>query len=138
MKKILFGGVTGGVAFFFLGWLVYGILLMNYTSTNYNQCAARSMEEMIWWAMILSNLAFGFLLSIIFSWTDTKGMLAGAKIAGIIGLLIAISIDFSMYSMSTMFLHFTTVFVDIIAYTLMTTIAGVLIAWVMGMVKEKV
>jgi PAS domain-containing protein len=32
--KILRGTVTGGVVFFLLGWLVYGVLLMNYMTAN--------------------------------------------------------------------------------------------------------
>ncbi|MFZ4401940.1 MAG: hypothetical protein ACOYO1_18065 [Bacteroidales bacterium] len=136
-KKILFGGITGGIAYFFLGWLIYGILLNNFTMTNYNQAAARPMEEMIWWSMILANFAAGFLLSVIFNWSNTNGLLSGAKIGGIIGFILAISMDFSIYSMSTTFLNLTAVFVDIIAYGLMTAIAGALVAWVMGLLKEK-
>jgi len=135
-KKILLGGFAGGIAYFFLGWLIYGILLNNFTMSNYNQCAARPMEEMIWWAMILSNFAGGFLLSLIFSWSNTSNLLSGLKLGGIIGLVLAISMDFSIYSMSTTFLNLTAVFVDIIAYSFMTAICGALIAWVMGMVKE--
>ena len=29
-KKIIIGGIAGGIAYFFLGWLVYGILLANF------------------------------------------------------------------------------------------------------------
>ena len=135
-NKILLGGIAGGVAFFLLGWLVYGMLLMDYMTANYNQCAMRPMQDMIWWAMILSNLAFGFLLSIVFSWSNTTGVMAGAKVAGIIGLLLAISIDLSFYAMSTMYSNLTAVFVDIIVYTVMSAIAGVVVAWVMGMGKK--
>jgi hypothetical protein len=131
-NKILLGGIAGGVAFFLLGWLVYGILLMSYTTANYNQCAVRPMEDMVWWAMILSNLAFGFLLSIVFSWSNTKGALAGAKVAGILGFLVALSIDLSMYSMSTMFNRLSAVVVDVVAYTVMTVVAGIVVALVMG------
>ncbi|MFZ4401609.1 MAG: hypothetical protein ACOYO1_16380, partial [Bacteroidales bacterium] len=77
------------------------------------------------------------LLSVIFNWSNTNGLLSGAKIGGIIGFILAISMDFSIYSMSTTFLNISAVFVDIIAYGLMTAIAGALVAWVMGMVKEK-
>ena len=135
-NKILLGGITGGVTFLLLGWLVYGILLMDYMTANYNQCAMRPMEEMIWWAMILSNLAYGFLLSIVFSWSNTTGMMAGAKVAAIIGLLFAVSIDSGFYAMSSMFSNLTAVFVDIIAYTVMTAIGGAIVAWVMGMGKK--
>ena len=135
-NKILLGGIAGAVTFFILGWLVYGMLLTDYTTANFNQCANRPMEEMKWWAMILSNLAFGFLLSIVFIWSNTKGIMAGAKVGGIVGLLLAVSIDFSMYSMSNMFLNLTAVFVDIIVYTVLSTIVGVVVALVMGIGKK--
>lgn len=137
-NKILLGGLAGGVAFFLLGWLVYGVLLMNYMMANSNQCASRPMQEMVWWAMILSNLAYGFLLSIVFSWSNTKGIMAGAKVAVIIGLLLSTSIDLSFYAMSTMYQTLTPIFVDIIAYSCMSAITGVIIAWAMGMGKKEV
>ncbi len=39
--KILRGTVFGGIAYFLLGWLVWGILLMDFFSANMNQCANR-------------------------------------------------------------------------------------------------
>jgi len=131
-NKILFGGIAGGVSFFLLGWLIYGILLMEYSMANYNQCAARPMEGMVWWAMILSNLAFGFLLAIVFNWTNTHGIIAGAKVGGILGLMMAFSMDLSVYSMSTTFLHVSAVFVDIIVYAVMSAIVGAVVGLVMG------
>jgi len=135
-NKILVGGITGGVALFLLGWVIYGILLMDYSTANYNQCMNRPMQDMIWWSMILSNLALGFLLATIFSWTNTTGFMAGAKTAGIIGLLLSASMDFGYYSMTTMYANPTVIIVDIIAYTVYMAIAGSIVAWVMGMVKE--
>jgi hypothetical protein len=135
-NKILLGGLAGGATFFLLGWLVYGILLMDYTKANYNQCAMRPMEDMIWWAIILSNLAFGFLLSILFSWSNTSGIAAGIKVGGIIGLLMGISFDISMYSMSSMFSSLTAVCVDIIVYAILTAITGAVVGLVMGTVKK--
>lgn len=136
-SKILSGGIAGGVAFFLLGWLIYGVLLSDYTTENFNQCAAKPMEDMVWWAMILSNFAYGFLLSIVFGWSNTKNSLEGAKVAGIIGLLIAISMDLSIYSMSNMFSNFSALLLDIVVYTVMTAITGAIVAMVMGMGKKE-
>src|SRR3989339_1194885 len=97
-NKILLGGIIGGVSFFLLGWLIYGVLLMDYLTANYNQCAMRPMQEMIWWALVLSNLALGFLLSIVFSWSNTTGIMAGAKVAAITGLLLSLYLDLSFYA----------------------------------------
>ena len=135
-NKILVGGITGGVALFLLGWVIYGILLMDYSTANYNQCMNRPMQEMIWWSMIVSNLALGFLLATIFSWSNTTGFMAGAKTAGIIGLLLSASMDFGYYSMTTMYVNPSVIIVDIIAYTIYLAIAGAIVAWAMGMVKK--
>jgi len=135
-KKILVGGITGGVTLFLLGWVIYGMLLMDYSAANYNQCMNRPMQEMIWWSMILSNLALGFLLATIFSWSNTTGFMAGAKTAGITGLLLAASMDFGYYSMTTMYVNPSVIIVDIIAYTVYLAIAGAIVAWAMGMVKK--
>lgn len=136
-NKIILGGIAGGVASFLLGWLVYGVLLMDFWTNSYNHCAERPEEEMVWWALILSNFASGFLLAFIFSWSNTKGWLAGAKIAGIVALFMIIAYDLSFYSMSTMFNSLQVVIIDIIIGTVFTAIIGAVIGLVMGMGKKE-
>jgi hypothetical protein len=137
MNKVLFGGIAGAVAYFLLGWIIYGMLLIGYTTANYNQCAARPMEEMIWWAMILSSFAYGFVFAIVFDWSNTKGIMSGAKVGGILGLLFALSMDLSVYSMSSMFLNFTALIVEVIVYTAISVIVGGVVAYIMGMGKKE-
>ena len=134
-NKVLIGGIVGGVTFFLLGWLIYGMLMADYMKTNTNQCAMRPMEEMIMWAMILANLASGFMVAYIFNWTNTTTPMAGAKMAGLIGFLLSVSFDLSMYSMSSMFLNMNAVCIDIVVSTVMSAIGGAVVAWAMGMVK---
>jgi hypothetical protein len=107
-------------------------------TANYNQCATKPMEEMVWWAILLSNFVSGFLLAIIFSWTNTTGWMAVVKIAGIVAFLMIASFDLSMYSMSTMFGSLSVVFMDIIISTVFTVIIGAVIGLVMGMGKKEV
>ena len=134
--KIVAGGLAGGVAFFFLGWLIYGILLMNFMNAHSNQCAARQMQDMVWWAIILSNLVLGCLLALIISWSGTSGIAAGARIGAITGLLMALSIDLSFYSMTTFYTGLSVVAVDAVANSVMLAIVGMVIAWVFGMGKK--
>ena len=135
-NKILLGGLTGGGALFLLGWVIYGIILMDFATANYNQCMNRPMQEMVWWSLILSNLALGFLISTIFSWSGTTGLMAGAKVGGTIGILLSLSMDLSFYSMTTMYKDLSVMFVDIIVYTVYLAIAGAVVGWVMGMGKK--
>ena len=83
--KIILGGVAGGILFFILGYLVWGLALMGYYEANYNQCMAKEMEDFSWWAMILSNFVWAFLLAIIFKWADVGDFIGGVKVAGIVG-----------------------------------------------------
>ena len=135
-NKVIIGGLVGGVAFFFLGWIIYGMFLMDYLMANQNQCAMRPMEEMIWWSLILSNLAWAFAYAIIFSWSNISTFVGGLKAGIILGLLIATSIDLSFFSMTTMFNNLTIVVVDVLASTTMSAIGGGIIAAVMGMGKK--
>jgi len=135
-KKILLGGIAGGITFFLLGWIVYGMLLMDYTSANTNQSINKPMEEMTMWAMVLSNLAFGFLIAAGIVSSNQTGIMAGLKIGGTIGLLVSLSIDFGFYAMTTMFPTLAPLAVDVLVYTVLGAVTGLVVAWVAGMVKK--
>ena len=131
-SKLLMGTLAGGIAFFLLGWLVYGMLMGGYMAENMNHCAMKPEAEWAWWALILSNFVSALLITLVLSWSNTSGFMGGAKIGGTLGLLIGLGFDLSFYSMSTMFLSFTVVIVDVLVYTVMTGIVGGVIGWVLA------
>jgi hypothetical protein len=137
-NRILVGGIVGGVVFFLLGWLIYGIILAGYFAANGNPSIMRPMDQMIWWALILSNLSWGFTLAVIFSWSNTSGWMEGAKKGAVFGLLTALAIDLGYYAMSTMYSNIMPVLVDAVATVVMVGIGGALIAWAMGKSGKKV
>lgn len=77
--KILRGTLFGGIACFLLGWLVYGELLYNVFSSMTNTYANRPEGEMVWWAMILSNLLFALFLTLFLKWSGARGVADGLK-----------------------------------------------------------
>ena len=108
--KILRGTVFGGITYFVLGWLIYGIILNAFMQNNLNQCAARADDAMIWWAMIVASLVLALFLTLVLKWTGAKGIMAGIKTGALFGLLFGISVDLSNYSMSTTFNNLSAVF----------------------------
>ncbi len=136
-NKFLLGGIAGGIAFFFLGWLIYGVFLADFMQSNYDASLNRAEEDMIWWALIVANLAMGFLFAQILIWSNSKSLVDGAKVGGIIGILFGLNMDLSFYSMSTMFNSFMPVVVDILIFTIMSAIIGAIIVWAMNFIKEK-
>jgi len=133
--KILRGTLFGGIVYFLIGWLVYGILLMNFFSANMNQCAARPEGDMVWWSIILSNFTAALLLTLILKWSGAKGILDGLKTGALFGLLFALTIDLSSWSMTTMYSNFGLLVAEVAISTLLLGIIGMVIVLLWG--KEK-
>ena len=129
--KILRGTLFGGIVYFFLGWLVWGKLLMNFMSAHMNQCASRPDGEMFWWAIILSNLVAALLLTLILHWSKAKSIIDGLKFGALFGVLYASMIGFSFWSMTTMYSSIGVLLVDILVSTVVFAIVGLVIvlAW---------
>jgi hypothetical protein len=134
--KILRGTIFGGIVYFLLGWLVYGILLMGYFSANMNQCVAKPMGDMIWWAIIASNLVTALFLTLILKWSGAGGIMDGLKTGAIFGILLTLSYDLSSWSMTTMYKSFWSLVVDVAAGTFMLAIVGMMIILLQGREKS--
>ena len=130
--KVLFVGVLTGIFAFFFGWLVFGILIPD--STEYGvEGLMRGENEMVWWAMIISNLAWGLLLAYIFvRWASISTWWTGFKAALMIGFLITLSFDTGMYSMTNMFSDLTSLLIDLVLNTVYTGVLGALAGWLAG------
>lgn len=133
--KIIRGTLFGGITYFLMGWLVWGILLMDFYTANFNQCASRPEMEMIWWALIVSNLTTALFLTLFLKWSGAKGIVDGLKTGAIFGFLYSLSLDLGYYSMTTMFNNFTAIIVDVIVNTLVMAVIGLVIVLLWG--KEK-
>lgn len=138
-NKILLAGLAGGAVYFFLGWLLYGMLLMSFFEAHQGAGAAgatRAETDMVWWAMILGNLAAGMVLAIIFGrWANISTVKTGAAAGAVIAGLVALSYDLMIYSTTTMS-DLTGVLADVVVYAIMGAAAGAVVAWVLGYQKK--
>ena len=131
-KKFLTGTLVGGIAFFFLGYLFYGMALASF----FDQHAMGPMEELVWWALILGNMSSGALLTYIFlKWANVSSFGSGASAAAAIGFFSTLSIDLVRFATSNAF-DLTASLADVVVGTVMTAIAGGVIGVVLGMGKK--
>jgi hypothetical protein len=131
-KNYLLAGILGGIVYFLLGWLIYGMLLMNYMEENAGLALGVNRVDMLFWSIGLGSLLYGFFLSYIFSCVgQVKTVGSGAKTGAWIGFLVAGAIDFTMYG-TTNISTLNAVAVDILAATVMASITGTVVAWVLG------
>lgn len=131
-KNWLIKGITGGLIFFFLGWFVYGYLLSSYMDQQSNELyssMARPENEMVWWAMILSSLAIGLLIAFFLVNLKNSNRKNHFVTSAVIGLLYAVAVDFSQYSMTTI-ISLEGVLVDILAFTMISGVIGLLVSFV--------
>ena len=132
-KNFLIGGIVGGVLFFLLGWLFYGNLFAGYfkdhpgTATNVD----RAMDQFQWWALILGNLLFGFLLAYIFSKSGVTSLASGLVTGLVVGFLFSCSMDLVMYGTSNIMSKHTLA-ADIGITTVMWAVTGAVVGAILG------
>ena len=134
--KAILAGLAGGVFAFLGGWLVFGILLMDFYSANTTvyDGLMKEMPDMVW--LVISNLAWGFLYALIFSrWADIKSFGEGLKAGLLISFFIVLSFDASMYgfyNLNTL----TLTLVDICVGTVFGGLVGGVVGLVLGTGKR--
>lgn len=130
--KIIRGTIFGGIAFFILGFLVWGLALAGVMENMYDGTLNRPNEEMIWWAMIASNLILALLLTLTLKWAGAANWMDGLKIGAIVGGLYALSVDLGIYAMTTMIKGLEGILIDMLAYLVVCSITGAVIVLTWG------
>lgn len=134
MKKFLTGTLVGGIAFFFLGYLFYGVALAGFFSAHYATTATmKSMEDIVWWALIAGNISSGALLSYIFiKWANISSFGGGAGAAASVGFFLGLTMDLTRFATEGTF-DLTASLADVLVMTVMYGIAGGIIGALLGM-----
>jgi len=130
-SKTLIGGIAGGVLYFLLGYLIYGVLLPDFMMENYNSCMDRAMEDYAWWALISANFVWGFFLAITIHLSGAKNLLDGLKTSFVAGGLVSLGMALSFFSMSSMYHTRIGAVADVLISTAFFTLVGGIITLVM-------
>ena len=138
-QKFILGGLVGGVAYFLLGWVTYGMLLKDFMANNLSAPGTMRPEaDMIWWALIVGQFAGGFLLAYIIGKANATSPAAGAGVGFTVGLLVCLGYDLTMYAVSNTISSLKGLAVDVAISAVMGAIVGAVVGWVMGMSKKTV
>jgi len=130
--RILLAALAGGIAYFFIGWLVWGVLLMDTMRSLSNPVAGCEREMPIMWALAASNLIAGLLFAVIFDRWASISTFKGGFMGGILlGGLLALSWDLSIFAFMTSW-TLPTVAIDIAANIIVGGIVGGIVGWVLG------
>lgn len=131
-KKLLMGTIVGGIAYFFLGWIIYGMLLMSTMAQYSNSACMRADADMVWWAMIVGNLGFAALLTSVFLKSGVSSFASGAQAGAMIAFLVSFSVDLMMYATTSLTTDMTGIVIDVVASTVMGAVVGGIIGMLIG------
>ena len=126
LKKLMVGSIVGGVLYFLLGWLVYGILLKDLFHTysgKVGHIIDRPEAEMDWLFLVGGNLAAGILLAWMIQRTASNTLAKGLVTGTVLGFFMSVSVDCMIYATSyVMSKH--GILLDVIAATVIGAITG--------------
>ncbi|MBK5272263.1 MAG: hypothetical protein JJE22_14740 [Bacteroidia bacterium] len=132
-QKFLVGGIVGGIVYFLLGWLIYGMLLRDFMSNNMSAPGIMKADaDMIWWALIVGNILMGFLVTYVLSKAKATSAGAGAGVGFVLGLLMSLSYDLIMFATSNVMSSLKGLAVDVAVSAVMSAIVGAVIGAILG------
>ncbi|MGL2964277.1 hypothetical protein ACSVH2_10705 [Flavobacterium sp. RSB2_4_14] len=127
VKNFLIGGIVGGITDFLLGWLFYGILLIDFFPPM------KGTENMLF--IFLGCMSFGFLISFVFAQGESiSKCVPGIKVAAGIGLFMSLCINF-FNNMMNETIDVKMMATDVIVSVVLASIVGATIAVTIGKLK---
>ncbi|MGA2667889.1 MAG: hypothetical protein ABSF32_03120 [Ignavibacteria bacterium] len=129
--KLIISTIVGAIIFFVLGWILYGMIFMNFFRVHYG-AIMRSPDDYKMWAILVANVLEAFFLA----WIYPKGYKGGSpagegfKFGFYIGLLMAVPYVF--YTWAEFPITYVTAIVDAIIMFVMVVIVGLVIGLIYG------
>lgn len=125
LKKLIIGGIVGGIVDYLLGGLFYGVLFTNvYPQT----------PEMKHEFILLGCMTFGFFVSYLFNQlTSISDAMTGLKAGAIIGFFSGLYMNFFMYANQPT--NYQLMLTDVGISIVMGAVVGAAVAFISGKIK---
>jgi len=137
LTRILAATVAGGIAFFILGFVIYGLILDPMVmKPNMNEFAGLTKDPPSWIPLVLANLANALLLAYIFDKWGVRTFVDGAKGGAIVSFLITLTIQLFFAAFMNLSKNYIPPLADVIGSIVLGAIVGGVIGQVLGMMNK--
>jgi len=139
LGRVLAATVAGGIAFFILGFLIYGLVLDPLVMRpNTTPEALKLMKDPpIWVFLILGNLVAAFLLAYIFDkWATIRTFVGGVMGGAVIFFVIALYFQLMFAAFMNVTNGYLPAVADVIGTTILGGLSGGVVGLVLGMMNK--
>lgn len=138
LTRVLGATVAGGIAFFILGFLIYGLVLDPMVmKPNMKEYAGLMNETPVWVPLVLANFVSAFLLAYIFEqWAGIRTFIGGMRGGAIVWFLISLSFQLMFAAFMNLSKNYTPAVADVVGSTVMGALGGGVIGSVLGMMNK--
>ena len=139
LTRVLAATVAGGIAFFVLGFVIYGLILDPMVmKPNMVIYAGLMKETPTWIPLILANFVSAFLLAYIFDkWATISTFIGGLKGGAIVWFLISLAYQLMFVAFMNLSKNYIPPIADVAGAIIMGAIGGGVIGQVLGMMKKE-
>lgn len=131
-KRLAIGTLVGGITLYVVGYLIFGVLFSEFFAANAGSATGVSRESKLQWAVAIGNLSLALLYTLaILSRARAATIIEGFKVAGLVGFLVWLGVDFIRYGLENVF-TLTGAIVDPLLEFVHAGTAGAAIAAVLG------
>jgi hypothetical protein len=136
-KKFLVSGLITTVVNLLLHTAAYIFILKDVyrsypaVSEEFRKQLSRPLDQLIVWAMVVTSLAMGFLITTVMKWAGANSFISGLKYGFVFSLLFWGSVNFGLYASSNFF-STTSVFIDYVCSVTVMTISAAISSWMLG------
>jgi hypothetical protein len=130
-QRCLLGSLVGGIVLFFLGYLLFGILLAGFFEANQGSATGVNRESFDFVALAIGQFAWGGVLTLLIDWKKASTPVDAAKTAATAGVLFFLGIDLTLYATSNLW-NLTATLADVVVATILFGITGAIISMVVG------
>jgi len=129
--KTLISGFVAGIVAFFVGYLIYGVIMANYFMSTMPSYPGLIKEPMEIWAIGVGNVIWGILLAWILNAAGVMSAAKGAIYAAIAFFLFTVGSGFIVFGQMNMN-TIQGIFVEGLCSALMMATAGAVAGWMLG------